>query len=126
MPGAPDFKQKKHTSAEVAAATQQNEKLQLELEQIEKDKIWVLAEMEAVEEEENDEERTGIKDIADLVESHVDSETDIQCGKEGIARDIDIVMADKEDNEVDDAFVEVDSEPELEGLEMVKKVSDSG
>jgi len=122
-PGAPDFKRKKRTSAEVAAAAQQKKKLRLELEQIEKDKIRMLAEMEAVEEdEERDEERMRIKDIADLAESHIDSE-------EGMARDNDIVMADGEDGEdgeVDEPFVEADTEPELEGPETVKKVSDSG
>src|SRR5271168_4956075 len=127
-PGAPDIPRKKGTSAEVAAAAQQKKKLRLQLEQIEKDKIQMLAEMEAVEEEEErNEERIRIKDIADLAESHVDSETDTQCSREGMASDNDIVMADGEVDEVDDAFVEVDtgSEPELERPEMIKKVSDS-
>jgi hypothetical protein len=125
-PGAPDKKRKKRTPAEMAAAAQQKNKLRLELEKIERDKIRMLAEMEEVEEEEQrDEERMGIKDLADLAESHVDDETD---GKEGMVRDndSDIVMTDGDNNkEVDNTFVEVDSEPELEGLDTVKKVSDS-
>lgn len=76
-PGAPDFKRAKRTSAQVTAAAQQKEKLRLDLERIERDKIRMLAEMEKVEEEEQrDEERTGIRDIADLEEPHGDSEID--------------------------------------------------
>jgi hypothetical protein len=121
-PGAPDIPRKKCTSAEVAAAAQQKKKLRLELEKIEKDKIRMLAEMEAVEEEEErDEERMRIKNISELAESHANSETDTQNGKEGMAGDGDIVMANGED---DEAFVEVDSASEPEP-ETVKKVSDS-
>jgi len=48
-------------------AAQQKKKLQLELEQIERDKIQMLAKMEAVvEEEQHNEERMGIKDILTL------------------------------------------------------------
>ena len=110
---------------EVAAAAQQKKKLQLELEQIEKEKIRMLAEIEAVEEQQQqDEERMGIEDIGDLAKSHADSEIDTQYSKEGMARDNDIVMADSgEDEEVDDAFVEVDTEPELEGPDAMKMVS---
>jgi hypothetical protein len=129
-PGAPDLPRKKRTSAEVAAAAQQKKNLRLELEKIEKDKIRMLAEMEAVEEEEErDEERMRIQDISDLAESHVISESGKEgmagdegmAEDEGMAGDDDIVMADEEVEE----FVEVDSEPELEGPETVKKVSDS-
>ena len=131
-PGAPDKKRKKRTSAEVAAAAEQKKILQLELERIEKDKIRMLAEMEAVEEEEErEEERMRIKDIADLAESHGvdgDSETDTQYVNEGMASDDDIVMADNREDceEVNDAFVEVDSEPEPEGPrpDTVKTVSE--
>lgn len=83
--------------------------------------MQMLAEMEAVkEEEQREEERMGIKDIADLAESCADSETDTQYGKEGMVRDKDIIMADGEDH--NDAFVEVDSEPELEGPNTMKTV----
>ena len=123
--GAPDIPRKKCTSAEVAAAAQQKKKLRLKLEKIEQDKIRMLAEMEAVEEEEErDEERMRIQDISDIeeLESPVINETGAQRSKEGMAGDDDIVMAD---GEVEEPFVEVDSEPELEGPESVKKVSDS-
>jgi hypothetical protein len=94
---------------------------------MEREKIRMLAEMEAVEEEEElDEERMGIKDfkdIANLAESQpeADSETDTQYSKAGDG-DNDIVMADNE--EVDDALVEAVSEPELEEPKMVKMVSE--
>ena len=59
---------------------------------MEKEKIRMLAEMEAVEEEEQrEEERVSIKDIADLEEPRADSEADTQYGNKGIARDDDIV-----------------------------------
>ena len=65
-----------------------------------------------------------IKDIADLVESHADSETDNQNSKEHIAQDNDIEMADGENHEqVEDEVVKVHTESELEGPETVK-VSD--
>jgi hypothetical protein len=52
---------------------------------MERDKILMLAEMEAVEEEEErEEERMGIKDIADLAESHGNSETDTKYGNVGV------------------------------------------
>ena len=127
-PGAPDQKRKKRTSAEVTEATQKKENLRLQLEQIEKDKIRMLAQMEAVEEEEQrDEERMVIKDIADLEESHAGGKADTQDGNEGMAGDNDIIMADGENHE-DDAFVEpevdeVDGVPELERPEKVKTVS---
>jgi hypothetical protein len=123
-PGAPDKKRTKRTSAEVAAAAQQKRNLRLELEKMERDKIRMLAEMEAVEEEEQrEEERMGIKDIADLAESHADSETETRYS----TGDNDIIMADhgEDHEEVDDAFVEVDSEPELEQPGTVKTVSES-
>jgi hypothetical protein len=126
-PGAPDKKRNKRTSEEVAAAAKQKRNLRLELEQMEREKIRMLAEMEAVEEEEElDEERMGIKDfkdIANLAESQpeADSETDTQYSKAGDG-DNDIVMADNE--EVDDALVEAVSEPELEEPKMVKMVSE--
>ena len=65
-----------------------------------------------------------IKDIADLAESHADSETDNQNSKERIAQDNDIEMADGKNHEqVEDEVVEVHTESELEGPETVK-VSD--
>lgn len=127
-PGGPDKKRPKRTSAEVAADAKQKKKLQTKLEKLERDKIRMLAEMEAVEEKEQQEdERMVIKDIADLVEFR---EGDTQYGKEGMVRDndSDIVMADGDDyeKEADNGFVEVDSEPESEGreLETVKMVSE--
>jgi hypothetical protein len=122
-PGGPDKKRAKRTSAEMAAAAQQKKKLKLALEQMERDKIRMLAEMEEVEEqEERDEERTRIKDIAVLAESDAGGETNTQYDKEGMATggDNDIVMADGEnDEEVNGVF---DDEPELEGPDTVKKV----
>lgn len=122
-PGAPDKKNTRRTSAEVAAAAQQKKRLQLELERMEKEKIRMLAEMEAVEEEEQrEEERVSIKDIADLEEPRADSEADTQYGNKGIAGDDDIVMADDGENkEMNDMFV--DNEPEFEGTDTVKTVS---
>lgn len=118
-PGGPDKKRKKRTSAEVAAAAQQKQKLRLELENLEKQKIRMLAEMEKVEEEEElEEERMGIKDMTDLAEPV--SETGI---RDGMARDNDVVMADGADYE--ETFVDVDRESELDGLDSdtVKMVS---
>ena len=122
-PGAPDKKNTRRTSAEMAAAAQQKKRLQLELERMEKEKIRMLAEMEAVEEEEQrEEERASIKDIADLEEPCADSEADTQYGNKGIAGDDDIVMADNGENkEMNDMFV--DNEPEFEGTDTVKMVS---
>lgn len=99
-------------------AAQQKKLLQNKLEQIERDKIRMLAEMEAVEEEEQlDDERKVIKNFADLAET--------ENSKEGETRDndSDIVMGDGDDydsKEVDDAFIEVDSESGLEGRVNVK------
>jgi hypothetical protein len=126
-PGAPDKKRTKRTSAEMAAAAQQKEKLKLKLERMEREKIRMLAEMEEVEEQEQqEEERMRIKDTADLAESDAGGETDTKYDKEGMARDKsdnDIVMADGENNEVDDTFDVVDIEAELEGQDTVKMVS---
>lgn len=124
-PGAPDQKRKKRTSAEVAAAAQQKENLRLQLAQMERDRIRMLAEMEAVEEEDQrEEERMAVKDIADLEESHAGGQAVTQDGMEGMAGDNDIEMADGENHgEVNNTFVEVDSDTELEGPDTVKKVS---
>ena len=111
-PGAPDKKRMKRTSTEMTVAAQQKEKLKLELARMEKEKIRMLAEMEEVEEQEQrEEEGMRIKDIADLAESNAGGETDTQYDKEGNlkASDIDIVMADGNNNE-DGMYVE----PELD------------
>ena len=107
--------------------------LQMELERIEREKIRMLAEMEAVEEEEQQEnERKIIKSIADLAESHASNETDTEEGnlKERRARDndSDIEMKDGNNYVEEVAFVEVDSgnesDLELEGQKVVKTVSE--
>jgi hypothetical protein len=121
-PGAPDMKRNKRTTAEVTVASQQKITLQNKLKEMERDKIRLLAQMEAVEEEEQrNEERKRIKNIADLAESHVGSETEAQNGMGVITRDNDIVeMADGDGfEEVDEA----DNQSELGGSDVVKKVS---
>lgn len=131
-PGAPDKKRKKCTSAEVTAAAEQKKRLLLELERIERDKIRMLAEMEAVEEEEQqDDESKVIKNMADLAEFQANKESDTKKDKEGWVRgnDSDIVMADDSNyrpEEVDSAFVEDDnkSDSDFEGREKVKMVSE--
>ena len=64
---------------------------------------------EVEEQEQRDEEEMRIKDIADLAESNAGGETDTQYDKENKADDIDIVMADGNNNE-DGMYVE----PELD------------
>lgn len=87
-PGAPDQKRGRRTSASVTAAMRRKEELKLELEKMEKDKIRMLAEMEATEEEEQQqEERMVIRDVTDLAESYPDIEGE---------PDKDHVMADSE------------------------------
>jgi hypothetical protein len=119
-PGAPDKKRTKCTSEEMATAAEQKNKLKLELERIEREKIRMLAEMEEVEEQEQrDEEEMRIKDIVDLAESNADEETDAQYNKEGMASDNDIEMADGDNDEE----IEVIVDAELDGPDMAKSVS---
>jgi hypothetical protein len=89
-PGAPDQKRGRRTSASVTAAMQRKEHLKSELEKMERDKIRMLAEMEASEEEEQrQEERMVIRDVTDLAESYPDIEGE---------PDNDHVMADSEED----------------------------
>lgn len=69
-PGAPDQKRVQRTSEEVAAAAKKREDGRLKLESLEREKIRMLAEMEAAdEEEERSDERMAIRDITDLAGS---------------------------------------------------------
>jgi hypothetical protein len=95
-PGAPDQKRKRCTPAEMAAAKMEKEKLKLALENIEKEKIRMLAEMEAAEEEEQwEEERTTIRDVTDLVEPYTNEEGDdypLDSNNKGRVPDNDVPM----------------------------------
>lgn len=68
-PGAPDKKRTKRSQEEVAAATKQRDELRSRLEEIEKQKIEMLAQMEAAEEEDDlEEERRVINHTTDLMD----------------------------------------------------------
>jgi len=116
-PGAPDQKRTRRTSSAVAAAMQLKEKLKSELDRMEKDKIRMLAEMEAAEEEEQQlEERMAIRDVTDLAESSYPN-------NEG-EPDKDTVMTSEEDIERADRAMVPGPLEELEGpITPVKIVS---
>ena len=106
-PGAPDQRRAHCTSAAVTASMRRKEELKLELERMEKEKICMLAEMEASEEEEQQqEEKMAIRDVTDLAEFYP-SYPNIR-GKP----DKDIVMADEDIKRTDCVIAPVD---ELEG-----------
>ena len=79
---------------------------------------------EVEEQEQRDEEGMRIKDIADLAESNAGGETDTQYDKEGNlkASDIDIVMADGNNNE-EEMYVDSVEELDRPDTPVVKIVS---
>ena len=106
-PGAPDQRHAHHTSAAVTVSMQCKEELKLKLERMEKEKIHMLAEMEASEEEEQkQEEKMAIRDVTDLAEFY------LSYPNIGGEPDEDIVMADKDIKRTDCVIAPID---ELEG-----------